>query len=394
MREENTRMQEYLAKHGIHAKVKYIWNGSLKGCWRLYNPSIKWNPELESKLTALGFKGFDGKPLDKYSGNGGLFSVFVRGHKELLEGQSGEGEPDVERNMLAAHGRRVQIDLTDRDNKLPDGSFSFVKYVGYDGKHWDWADTRGGMRNGYSDESRFRYSLGQELMSQQKASQLMERLQEEYAKKNPALTMENPVSKADRDYILRLLDQQSGASQGALNGIALRLGLATPQTDAATVNERLREVAEAGDVSHIASEILVLAKELLAVSITVGDKVKYARKFLQSIGAYTDLGHWTGTVTDIKNMGSLPLANVDWSSGESGMVNVNNLVLVSRLHLEASEKVALDVFQQHQKKIAISTLKMSDMGANIMGGMSKDEARAFLKSIGYSDSQIAKIENS
>jgi hypothetical protein len=146
--------------------------------------------------------------------------------------------------------------------------------------------------------------------------------------------------------------------------------------------------------NRVAKEILVLAKELLAVSIAVGDKVKYARKFLQSIGAYTDLGHWTGTVTAIKNMGSLPLANVDWSSGESGMVNVNNLVLVSRLHLEASEKVALDIFQQHAKKIAISTLKMSDMGANIMGGMSKDEARAFLKSIGYSDSQIAKIENS
>ncbi len=42
----------------------------------------------------------------------------------------------------------------------------------------------------------------------------------------------------------------------------------------------------------------------------------------------------------------------------------------------------LDTFQKHQKKIAIATLRMSDAGARIMGGMTKDEARAFLKRIG------------
>ena len=73
---------------------------------------------------------------------------------------------------------------------------------------------------------------------------------------------------------------------------------------------------------------------------------------------------------------------------------MNEKKVASEILVLAKELLALDVFQQHQKKIAISTLKMSDMGANIMGGMSKDEARAFLKSIGYSDSQIAKIENS
>jgi len=52
----------------------------------------------------------------------------------------------------------------------------------------------------------------------------------------------------------------------------------------------------------------------------------------------------------------------------------------------------LNVFQYHQKQIAIKTLKMSDIGAEMMGGMTKDEARAFLKSIGYSDIQIAKLE--
>ena len=39
----------------------------------------------------------------------------------------------------------------------------------------------------------------------------------------------------------------------------------------------------------------------------------------------------------------------------------------------------LSVFDKHQIKIAKSTLKMNDVGALIMGGMTKDEARAILK---------------
>ncbi len=37
-----------------------------------------------------------------------------------------------------------------------------------------------------------------------------------------------------------------------------------------------------------------------------------------------------------------------------------------------------DVFKKHQLRIARSTLKMSDVGAQIMGGMTKDEARELL----------------
>ncbi len=43
---------------------------------------------------------------------------------------------------------------------------------------------------------------------------------------------------------------------------------------------------------------------------------------------------------------------------------------------------ALSIPESHQKRIAISTLRMSDIGARIMGGMTKEQARAFLKSIG------------
>ncbi len=49
--------------------------------------------------------------------------------------------------------------------------------------------------------------------------------------------------------------------------------------------------------------------------------------------------------------------------------------------------------QVHQKRIAIDTLKMSDAGARIMGGMSKPFARAFLVDpCGWTAARIAKLE--
>ena len=54
--------------------------------------------------------------------------------------------------------------------------------------------------------------------------------------------------------------------------------------------------------------------------------------------------------------------------------------------------IELTVPQQHQLKIAKKTLKMNDVMANVMGGMSKQEARDFLKSIGWSEQKINKAE--
>ncbi len=85
-RPENKRMQEFLAANGINARAKYIKDGSLKYTWRLYNPDIKWTEELASRINGLGFVDFDNKPLARFSGNAGVFSVFVRGHYELLGG--------------------------------------------------------------------------------------------------------------------------------------------------------------------------------------------------------------------------------------------------------------------------------------------------------------------
>ena len=51
-----------------------------------------------------------------------------------------------------------------------------------------------------------------------------------------------------------------------------------------------------------------------------------------------------------------------------------------------------DVPTKHQLKIAKDTLRMSDAGAHVAGGMNKEEARAFLKKQGWSEEKIAKLE--
>jgi hypothetical protein len=86
MRIENKRMMVFLKFHGIRAKARYEREGSMRGTWSLYDQETAWEPTLTAKLTELGFTDFQGKPLSWYSGNGGRFSVSVRGHNELLLG--------------------------------------------------------------------------------------------------------------------------------------------------------------------------------------------------------------------------------------------------------------------------------------------------------------------
>ena len=50
--------------------------------------------------------------------------------------------------------------------------------------------------------------------------------------------------------------------------------------------------------------------------------------------------------------------------------------------------------ERHQLKIAKSTLKLTDFGATILGGMTKAEAREFLADkVDWSASRITKYEN-
>ena len=60
--------------------------------------------------------------------------------------------------------------------------------------------------------------------------------------------------------------------------------------------------------------------------------------------------------------------------------------------MKKNRRLPLNVPARHQLEIARKTLLMSDVGVSIMGGMTKEEARAFLRSIGWSDKRIADWE--
>jgi hypothetical protein len=85
MRPENKRMKAFLKANGIDCEVKYFPKGSMKNSWRLYNNDQKWTPGIWNKLNDLGFTWLDHQKLGPYHGNGGMFSVPVYGHYELLE---------------------------------------------------------------------------------------------------------------------------------------------------------------------------------------------------------------------------------------------------------------------------------------------------------------------
>jgi hypothetical protein len=51
----------------------------------LYDKDQPWTQALREKLTSLGFVSFDGQPIGEFAGNAGMFSVFVRGHNEMLD---------------------------------------------------------------------------------------------------------------------------------------------------------------------------------------------------------------------------------------------------------------------------------------------------------------------
>ena len=53
----------------------------------------------------------------------------------------------------------------------------------------------------------------------------------------------------------------------------------------------------------------------------------------------------------------------------------------------------MDIPTKHQLAIAKSTLRMSAIGAQIMGGMNHEQAHAFLKSQGWSDKRIKQLED-
>lgn len=67
-------------------------------------------------------------------------------------------------------------------------------------------------------------------------------------------------------------------------------------------------------------------------AIQVGDQVMYSKKWLQSIGEFTGTFPFArGTVTELKPLGGITLAVIDWGKDKDevpGKVNVKNLSVV------------------------------------------------------------------
>jgi hypothetical protein len=73
--------------------------------------------------------------------------------------------------------------------------------------------------------------------------------------------------------------------------------------------------------------------------VNIGDKVKYSRAFLRSTGMLTgEAPFGKGTITALDSYGSkdFTIATIQWDGGFDlpGRVNVKNLILVSKIHLE------------------------------------------------------------
>lgn len=99
---------------------------------------------------------------------------------------------------------------------------------------------------------------------------------------------------------------------------------------------------------------------------------------------------WDDDVQDMADSGYFTMGRGDRALEKSVLDYAVEMGLISEGVTEA-----LSVPEQHQLKIAKSTLRMSDAGARIMGGMTKEQARQFLKTkAGWSDSKIKAFEGS
>ena len=66
-----------------------------------------------------------------------------------------------------------------------------------------------------------------------------------------------------------------------------------------------------------------------------GDAVMFSRKFLQNTCQYMgEKPFLVGIIQDLEDLGGCVLASINWGNGTTGKVNVKNLVLKNRLHLE------------------------------------------------------------
>lgn len=118
---------------------------------------------------------------------------------------------------------------------------------------------------------------------------------------------------------------------------------------------------------------------------------------LQNAGL-TPIKLYDGTIVGIWGESDLDQLIQDYGEEEIDTSNESSWIHPGQQQLpfmtEGARRMApsRNVFDKHQIRIAQDTLRMSDVGANIMGGMTKDEARDILARAGWSQDRIRKLE--
>lgn len=154
---------------------------------------------------------------------------------------------------------------------------------------------------------------------------------------------------------------------------------------ASTKTKNLPKKVKKEDVRKIREYVTKVVREVLAEAKSDEPSISQGQDgdwWVSGPGGYQDgpfatRGKAHGAMVDYKRTGN-PSPRSAHSMSEAGL----DMPLNKRDHK--------DPFFKHQLKIARATLKMSDQGAFIMGGMTKDEARAFLKKYGLKESRLMK----
>ena len=118
--------------------------------------------------------------------------------------------------------------------------------------------------------------------------------------------------------------------------------------------------------------------------------------------SHRGVGGFGATVDTIyrseQNPKSNPLARAiparlipDGKGGYRVFVNAKRAGMAVR-NPKGKGKRQLDVFDTHMLRIARQTLKMSDVGARITGGQTKEEARAIIRRLGGGEAEIRRLE--
>ncbi len=222
-------------------------------------------------------------------------------------------------------------------------------------------------------------------------------LESHYSRSAPAPGYVERPPMSHHDDILRFIfrDSQVDADVAASLSEAQSLERVTKQK--APLVKALKALGietENMTVDELGCKLLIKDQDAYRTALTAIDSV-------EAMNSLADAGWVAGIAGDVADTTELPDYTINFLCLDVAEPSeLTKAVSVGDLNKEVKSgsdvepnPVAEDVGDDHQLRIAKQTLKMSDSGAKIMGGMTKDEARTFLKSRGYSPQKIANLEN-